>query len=97
MVPDNICCLEENGGLIKIGLCKKGDLGIGRMDEMGIWRIAKRMIDTHGEKAPMAAAMRMDTLRAEGNLDGAYLWARILSAISRLPEHKPTPVHPRIR
>jgi len=54
------------------------------MEELHIWRLAKEMIEVHGDKAPTTAAVRMDKYRAEGNLTEVLLWARILATIAKL-------------
>ena len=59
------------------------------MEELHIWRLAKEMIEVHGDKAPLTAVVRMDKYRAEGNLAEVRLWARILATIGRLSHEDP--------
>ena len=47
-------------------------------------------IDTHGDDAPIHAAMRIDELSDKGDLDRRAVWARILKAVEEpLSEQRP--------
>ena len=52
--------------------------------DVDIWRAAKLLIDRHGNEAPVHAAMRADELLAEGDIDGQFVWKRILRAVDEL-------------
>lgn len=52
--------------------------------EIDIFRAAQALIRRHGEEAPLQAAMRLDACSAAGDLAGAAVWKRILSAIDAL-------------
>ena len=54
------------------------------MDDRDIWRSAKALIDSYGDDAPIHAAMRADELLAQGDLDGAGTWRRVLDAVKEL-------------
>ena len=47
------------------------------------------MIRRHGNDAPFEAAQRADQLLAEGDIEGAAVWQRIVKAIERLQVEKP--------
>ena len=51
------------------------------MDDLDIWRSAKRLVDLYGDDATIHAAMRADELLAQGDLDGAGTWRRVLAAV----------------
>jgi hypothetical protein len=50
------------------------------IDDPGIYRAAKLVIDQQGEEAPTFAASRADQLLVEGDIDGSAVWRRILAA-----------------
>ncbi len=54
------------------------------MFNLDIYRSAKLLIDQHGDEAPIHAAMRADELLDRGDLDGAAVWRRIVSAVNEL-------------
>ena len=56
--------------------------------EIDIYRSAKLLIDHHGEDAPIFAAMRVDELFAAGDLDGSWVWRRVLRAFKVLTEER---------
>ncbi len=58
-------------------------------DEREIWAHAGRIVQQHGDKARMIAAMRAVELRGGGDLPGCLTWSRILKAIEALQETKP--------
>jgi len=59
------------------------------MDDRDIWRSAKALIDSYGDDATIHAAMRADELLAQGDLDGAGTWRRIIAAVKELENTKP--------
>ncbi len=52
--------------------------------EPNIYRFAKLLIDQHGDEAPIHAAMRADTMLDKGDLDGAAVWRKIVTATNEL-------------
>ena len=54
------------------------------MDDLDIWRSAKRLVDLYGDDATIHAAMRADELLAQGDMDGAGIWRRVLAAVKEL-------------
>ncbi len=50
------------------------------ISDFDIYRSANLLIDWHGEKAPIHAAMRADELLDAGDLGGATVWRRMMSA-----------------
>ena len=48
------------------------------------------MIDSHGDDATIHAAMRVDELLAQGDLDGAGTWRRVLAAVTELEMTEPS-------
>ncbi len=59
------------------------------MLERDIWRSAKRLVDLYGEDATIHAAMRADELLAQGDMDGAGTWRRVIQAIEELENTEP--------
>ena len=53
-------------------------------DGIDMYRAAKLPIDRYGNEAPIHAAMRPDTLMAEGDLGGQAIWKLIPKAIDEL-------------
>ena len=49
--------------------------------DLDIYRSARLLIDQHGDEAPINAAMRADDLLDRGDLDGAAVWRRIVTAV----------------
>jgi hypothetical protein len=49
-----------------------------------VWACAHVMIRQHGADAGVRAAMRVDALLFEGELEGAGVWRRIVRAINAL-------------
>ena len=45
------------------------------MDDLGIWRSAKVLVDKYGDDATIHAAMRADELLARGDMDGTAVFA----------------------
>ena len=59
------------------------------VDNKDIYRSAKRLIDLHGLRgASEHCAERIETLREEGDLDGAGVWGRIRAALLDLSDIK---------
>ena len=54
------------------------------VDELDIYRTAQLLVNQHGPDAPVYAAMRQDQLSASGDVEGAYVWKRVLAAIDVL-------------
>ena len=54
------------------------------MDEIDIWRTAKLLIDSHGDKAWLEAAQRATACEAKGDREAAANWRRIQSALTTM-------------
>ncbi|QIQ86372.1 hypothetical protein [Erythrobacter sp.] len=63
------------------------------VQEWEIWACANHYIKLHGENAAIFAAMRSDELMEEGDLAGAKVFRRIVTAINRLSESPIGSVH----
>lgn len=50
-------------------------------DNIDIYRSAKLYTDQHGEQAALQAAMQADALLADGDMDGAATWRKIIEAL----------------
>ena len=59
------------------------------VDDIDIHRSALLLIDQHGDKASIHAAMKADELSEKGDLDGAAAWRRILDAIKQMQNKTP--------
>ena len=70
---------------LEIGNCAEATV----MDEADIWRSAKALIDSYGADASIHAAMRADKLLAQGDIDGAGTWRRVLVAVKELERTEP--------
>lgn len=46
-----------------------------------IWREARAFIEQYCDQALVQAERRVETLRAEGDLEGQRLWRRVLATI----------------
>jgi len=58
-------------------------------DELDIWRSAKLLVDRYGgEEALRLAAVRADSLLAQGDADGHAVWREILRAVAELTRTK---------
>ena len=57
--------------------------------DIDIWRSALILVKRYGEDAPIEAAKRADELLAEGDMEGAAVWRRILSAVEQLQAEAP--------
>jgi hypothetical protein len=54
-----------------------------------IWRTAHAMIEQFCDDASVRAAMRVDALLADGDLDGLRVWKRVLAAIRDIRREAP--------
>ncbi len=52
--------------------------------DLDVYRSANKLIEQHGEDAPILAAMRADQLMETGDMDGRAVWLRIVKAIEEL-------------
>ena len=52
--------------------------------EIDTWRSAMAMIKRHGDNAMLEVVARADELLADGDVDGARVWARIAEVIGFL-------------
>ncbi len=52
--------------------------------DLDIYRSANKLIEQHGEDAPILAAMRADELMETGDMEGRAVWLRIVKAIEEL-------------
>ncbi len=57
--------------------------------DIDIYRAAALLVKEHGEDAPIHAAMRVDELLNQGDLDGKLVWLRILAAVKKLLAKEP--------
>ena len=63
-----------------------GGFGARRLmvDDADIYRAANELIDQHGIDAPIHAAMKADAMLEKGDVDGAAVGRRIVTAINEL-------------
>lgn len=54
------------------------------MDEKDFWRSGKLLIDQYGADAAIHAAMRADQVMEAADVQGVYVWTRVLKAIEEL-------------
>ena len=59
------------------------------MDEVDIYRTANLLIQQHGNKASIQAAMMADEMLAKGDLDGKAVWLQVIKAIEELQATEP--------
>ncbi len=59
------------------------------MHDTDIWRAAQQCIKSYGDDATIHAAMRADELLAQGDMDGAGTWRRVLDAVKELERTVP--------
>jgi len=59
------------------------------MNERDIWASANLLIEKHGDEAAAVAARRADHLFDRGDLEGAAIWRRIISAIEAIRKTEP--------
>lgn len=58
--------------------------------DLDIYRVAKLLIDQHGEDAPIRAAERVEELVPHGDAEGAGIWRAIMAAIEELQRGRRT-------
>lgn len=54
------------------------------MHPLDPWRVANLLIEQHGAKADLHAAMRVDALSDTGDTMGATVWRQVMDAIDAL-------------
>ncbi len=54
------------------------------VSDIDVYRSAKLLIDQHGDEAPIHAAMQADAMLDKGDLDGAAVWRRVVTAVEEL-------------
>ncbi len=54
------------------------------VDDLDIYRSANKLIEQHGEDAPIRAAMWAEDLMEAGDMEGEAVWRRIVKAIEEL-------------
>ncbi len=59
------------------------------VNDIDIWRSANLYVQRYGDDAAIHAAMQADRFLDAGDLDGAAVWRRILSAIEELQRTEP--------
>ena len=59
------------------------------MSKPETYRTAARLLEQHGDTAPVHAAMEADRLLDAGDLDGAATWRRVLDAVKNLRDETP--------
>jgi hypothetical protein len=59
------------------------------ISDRDIWRTAHAMIEQFCDDASVRAAMRVDALLADCDLDGLRVWKRILGAIQEIRREAP--------
>jgi hypothetical protein len=64
------------------------------MEEIDIWRTAKILLDTHGDKAWLEAAQRADLAVEQGNAAAESVWKRVGRAVEELQRQKPRASEP---
>ena len=57
--------------------------------DLDIYRSAKLLVDQHGDRAPIHAAMRADEMLDEGDMEGRAVWLRIVKAVGVLLDTEP--------
>jgi hypothetical protein len=58
--------------------------------EIDIWRAANLMLKRYGENAEPESAARVDELAADGDLNGAAVWRRIMDTFAELANTTPS-------
>jgi len=65
------------------------------IEDPDVYRAAALLIKQHGDEAAIHAAMRADQLLAEGDVEGAAVWKRIVKAVEALlAKERPEGVKP---
>ena len=57
--------------------------------ERDIWTAAQTLVERHGDNAEFHAAKRADELLDDGDMDGRWVWLRILDAVKMLQARRP--------
>jgi hypothetical protein len=63
---------------------------VGMIPEIDIWRAAVLMPKRYGDNAETECAARVDELAADGDLDAAAVWCRIMHAVAQLANTTPS-------
>ncbi len=63
---------------------KSRSASLSMTSELDIYRSAKLYIDQYGDDAAVHAAMRVDALIVEGDVQGVSVWKRVLKAVDEL-------------
>jgi hypothetical protein len=58
--------------------------GAEMIPDLDIYRSANVLVKQHGQDAPIEAAMRADSMRDNGDLDGFAVWKRVIKAVEEL-------------
>ncbi len=53
------------------------------------YRSANVLVKRHGQDAPIHAAMRADAMLEKGDLEGYFVWKKILQAVEILRRNRP--------
>ncbi len=61
------------------------------MDDIGIFRSAKLLIDRHGDEASIIAIKRATKMLDAGDVDGYAVWKRTVVAIKDMQRETPRP------
>ena len=61
------------------------------VDDIGIFRSAKKLIEKHSDDAAIIAIKRATEMLDAGDVHGYAVWKRILRAIEQLESTKPGP------
>jgi hypothetical protein len=54
------------------------------VSDLDIFRSAKVLVDQYGDGAPLRAGIKAERFSKAGNLEGAAVWVRILTAVEEL-------------
>ena len=60
-----------------------------KIPDLDIYRSAQVLVKQHGDDAPIHAAMRADAMLEKGDLDGYFVWKKILQAVEILRRNRP--------
>ena len=59
------------------------------VSDRDIWTTANSLIKQHGEDAVIHAAMRHDELLDQGDVDGVFVWKRVIKAVREFQAEEP--------
>ena len=62
-------------------------------DDIDIYRAANRLVDRHGDDAPIEAAMRAGAMMDQGDMGGRAVWLRIKAAVEEMLREAGIAVH----